>query len=174
MSDELELRIRALPRTIDPPVDLWPGIAAQIGARRRRRRIAMLGGLAAAALALAWVGVRDESQPRSLQSGWDRFAIAAPTPVVAAVPAELIPGEGQLRDAAHELALAYERARPLLDRELLAIYESNLGIVDDAIDRSRAALVDRPEDPQLQRALDRAYRHKLALLRRASSPGGTP
>ena len=75
---------------------------------------------------------------------------------------------------ASELTGAFDRRRPLLDRELLAVYDENLDIVDDAIDRSRAALVTRPTDPHLQRVLDRAYRHKLALLRRASSGEGAP
>ncbi|HWB81542.1 MAG TPA: hypothetical protein VG755_41560 [Nannocystaceae bacterium] len=170
MSDELDARIRQLPRSIDPPADLWPDIAARIESRSRTR-IAFFGVLAAAAIVLVFVGTRSEATARSLQRGWSALAIAPPVPQPTA-PVELFPGEDQLRSAAGELARAYEQRRPLLDRELLAVYESNLGIVDDAIDRSRAALVDRPEDPQLQRALDRAYRHKLALLRRAS--GGAP
>ncbi len=173
---ELDVRIRQLPRTIDPPADLWPGVAARIESRHHARSV-WLGGLAAAALAVLWIGTRADEQARALQRGWAHAPLAiAPAvrqPAVVA-PIELFPGEDQLRVAAGELADAYARRRPLLDRELLAAYESNLGIVDDAIERSRAALVDRPADPHLQRALDRAYRHKLALLRRASSHGGAP
>ena len=170
MNDDLDARIRRLPRSIDPPADLWPDIAARIETRNRSR-IVLIGALAAAAIVLVLVGTRTEETARSLQRGWSSLAIAPPAPQPAP-SVELFPGEDQLRTAAGELARAYEQRRPLLDRELLAVYESNLGIVDDAIERSRAALVDRPTDPQLQRALDRAYRHKLALLRRAS--GATP
>lgn len=172
MNDDLDERIRELPRSIDPPMDLWPGIATRI-ATRDRSRVAWIAALAAAAIVLVWLGTRSEETARSLQRGWSFDAVTMAAPAAEPVaPRELFPGEDQLRDAAGELARAYAQRRPLLDGELLAVYESNLGIVDDAIERSRAALVDRPEDPQLQRALDRAYRHKLALLRRAS--GGTP
>ena len=179
MSDELDERIRKLPRSIEPAEDLWPGISARIQPRRGLSVTRVVALLAAAVLLVwfaTWTDDRVEPQRR------DQVATIAPPPPEltepierpAPAPTELIPGEGQLRSAAGELALAYEQRRPLRDRELLAVYESNLGIVDDAIDRSRAALVDRPEDPQLQRALDRAYRHKLALLRRAAGEGGEP
>jgi hypothetical protein len=98
-------------------------------------------------------------------------APAVPEDVAAPV---LIPGEAELQRAASELAGAFDRRRPLLDRDLLAVYDENLVIVDEAIDRSRAALVGKPDDPHLQRVLDRAYRHKLALLRRASSGERSP
>jgi hypothetical protein len=95
----------------------------------------------------------------------------APTPIEpVATPAftALIPEESNLRAASLALASAYASRRSGLDRTLLATFDDNLGIVDDAIERSRAALTTTPDDPGLQRALDRAYRHKLSLLRRAT------
>ncbi len=184
MTDGRELNdaIRELPRSIDPPADLWPEIAAAIDRRARsRRRAATVGVLAAAAAVSLFVAIdRGRDRAHNLDARWaagiERAAMptAAPTlmpPTAEPAPAlaDLIPGEAQLRLAANELSGAYDRRRPLLDRELLAVYEENLGIVDAAIDRSRAALVERPDDPHLQRVLDRAYHHKLSLLRRASS-----
>lgn len=184
MTDDRDLddAIRELPRSIDPPADLWPEIAAGIDTRARiRRRAATVGVLAAAAAVALFVAIdRGRDRAHDLDARWvaaiERTTTpataptpGAPTPELAPPLADLIPGEAQLRLAATELSGAYDRRRPLLDRELLAVYEENLGIVDAAIDRSRAALVERPEDTHLQRVLDRAYHHKLSLLRRASS-----
>jgi hypothetical protein len=178
---DLDDLIRQLPRSIDPPADLWPDIAARIDTRARARRRATIAGVlaAAAAVALFW-GLRQPDDPvRAIEGEWTT-AMAQPG-ISPSTPNEhpagatvLIPGEDELQRAATELAGAFDRRRPLLDRDLLAVYEENLDIVDDAIDRSRAALVSRPEDPHLQRVLDRAYRHKLALLRRASSEEASP
>ncbi|HET6582913.1 MAG TPA: hypothetical protein VFG69_05695 [Nannocystaceae bacterium] len=188
MSDDHDLddAIRELPRSIDPSLDLWPEIAGRIEARARARRRATIAGVLAAAAALALFVAVDRDRPgaRDLDARW-AAAIEPPAigPVVAPTPAprdepattpDLIPGEAQLRLAANELAGAYDRKRSLLDRELLAVYDDNLGIVDAAIDRSRAALVERPDDTHLQRVLDRAYHHKLSLLRRASSGEAQP
>lgn len=172
---DLDQAIRQLPRTIDPPEDLFPGIRARVDERARARRRGTIAGVLALAAAVAlWVGTVP-ARTSALASSWT-VAVAPEIPAPARLepaPSDLIPGEAQLRGAALELARAFDSRRPLLDRELLAVYEENLGIVDDAIERSRAALVERPADPNLQRVLDRAYRHKLALLRRASSEEGT-
>jgi len=183
MSDDrdLDLAIRQLPRSIEPPGDLWPDIATRIDTRARmRRRMTIAGALAAAAAALLVWNVQRPHHPAHALAGEWTAALTQPSVAPAAAPEPaaqgtiLIPGEDELRRAASELAGAFDRRRPLLDRELLAVYDENLDIVDDAIDRSRAALVTRPADPHLQRVLDRAYRHKLALLRRASSEEMTP
>jgi hypothetical protein len=180
MTDDRDLdeAIRQLPRAIDPPEDLWPAIRTRVDARERSRRRTLVAGVLAAAAAVAlWFAMTPTRAPtHDLVAGWTAAVPEPerPSPPVdrAPEPSDLIPGEAQLRGAATELASAYDRRRPLLDRELLAVYEENLGIVDDAIERSRAALVQHPADPHLQRVLDRAYRHKLALLRRASSEEG--
>src|SRR5688500_12459708 len=57
---DLRWRLRQLPREIEPPHDLWPGIAGRLHpAPRRHSRAAWAGGLAlAASLLLAVVGWR--------------------------------------------------------------------------------------------------------------------
>jgi len=175
---QLDDRIRDLPRSIDPPTDAWPQLAAQIRARAARRRRVPIGvAIAAAVAGGVWWGAGRMPRPADLQPALADAPQVLAVPVVVPTPApapELIPGEGELERAATELARAYDRRRPLLDRELLAVYEENLDIVDAAIERSRAALVERPDDPHLQQVLGRAYHHKLALLRSLPSPEGTP
>jgi hypothetical protein len=186
---ELDALLRALPRSTEPPADLWPEIAASVAARPRgRARVAWAAAAAIAIGTAAWWSSRPtavelpEAAPLVAETASPAIVIegAAPTPVPlepAAVPAftastpaftALIPEESNLRAASLALASAYASRRSGLDRTLLATFDDNLGIVDDAIERSRAALTTSPEDPGLQRALDRAYRHKLSLLRRAT------
>jgi hypothetical protein len=83
---------------------------------------------------------------------------------------ELVPGEREMLHAVGEMHDAYQRRRRSIDPKLVATFDESLMVVDDAIERSRSALVDEPSDLHLQRALGHAYRHKLSLLQRASSP----
>lgn len=76
---ELRRRLKELPRERDPRADLWPGIAARLGAQpvaavATRPRFARLAGLAAA-LAVAVTGA------------WLGFAMRGPADVVARQPA---------------------------------------------------------------------------------------
>lgn len=182
---ELDAMLRALPRSTDPPEDLWPEIAASVGARPRgRSRVAWAAAAAIAIGTAAWWSSRPtpgpEAAPFVAEAARPAIAIEAlPTPVrVEPVAAPeftaLIPEESNLRAASLALASAYASRRGGLDRTLLATFDDNLGIVDDAIERSRAALTTSPDDPGLQRALDRAYRHKLSLLRRATEVERSP
>jgi hypothetical protein len=178
---ELDRALRDLPPTIDPGADLWPEIAARIeSGRGRRRRISLGLALAAAATLVAvWRlaprPVEPEAAPAAAPPTRIAIAPAEPaTPPATAAPADVIAGEQALRAAAGQLASAYDRRRPLLDRALLAVYDENLQIVDAAIRDSRAALVESPDDPALARLLDRAYHHKLALLLRASGERDVP
>lgn len=181
---ELDAWLRRLPRSTEPPGDLWPEIAASVAARPRgRSRVAWAAAAAIAIGTAAWWS----SRPTPLDAP-EAAPIAAEAPEVAAVtpaPARvesiaapeftaLIPEESNLRAASLALASAYASRRGGLDRTLLATFDDNLGIVDDAIERSRAALTTSPDDPGLQRALDRAYRHKLSLLRRATEVERSP
>lgn len=189
---ELDALLRALPRSTEPPADLWPEIAASVAARPRgRARVAWAAAAAIAIGTAAWWSSRPttveppEAAPLVAETASPAIESAAPTPLhvePAAVPARtastpaftaLIPEESNLRAASLALASAYASRRGGLDRTLLATFDDNLGIVDDAIERSRAALTTSPDDPGLQRALDRAYRHKLSLLRRATEVGHT-
>lgn len=185
---ELDALLRALPRSTEPPADLWPEIAASVAARpRRRSRVAWAAAAAIAIGTAAWWSSRPtpsdgpETAPLVAEAAPATIAIEPPAPapvrvepVAAPEFTALIPEETNLRAASLALASAYASRRGGLDRTLLATFDDNLGIVDDAIERSRAALTTSPDDPGLQRALDRAYRHKLSLLRRATEVERSP
>jgi hypothetical protein len=141
-------------------------------------------GLAAAAAFALWWAPADSTGPDADPSA---IAEAEPAPAEAGAEAEaepeagpamadaaLLPGEDDYRAAAAELTQAIEDRRDQLPGELATVYEENVGVVDEAIDHSRAALAADPEDEQLQVLLDDAYRRKLDLLKQvAAIPGRT-
>lgn len=201
LDPELAERLGALPRELDPAHDLWPGVEARLaspltGPTHDRRVIPLwpalaVGLAAAAALALWWVPstpagttgttgttaeIAQASPSRSDVGGGtptrsDADADAGPAP---AEDTLLLPGEQDYRSAAELLAQAIEDRRGELPSELAAVYEDNVGVVDEAIARSRAALARDPEDEQLRALLDDAYRRKLDLLQQvAAIPGRT-
>ena len=168
--DDLRRAVGALPRSIEPPPEVWAGIEHRIR-QRQRWRWALPLGLAAAAVAALGLSMSDPPDPSTLHPAIADLQVPLPTPAVAtpteAPVTDLIPAEAELRKASTELAQAFDARRSLLDESLLAVLDENLGVVDDAIERSRAALAAQPEDEHLRGVLDRAYRHKLALLRTA-------
>jgi len=165
--EELDVMIRALPRSIEPPKDGWPRLAERLEAKKRRRKLLPAALVLAAALALLWSkGTRLGTTPE------DVLDPPRASPRVGATSLgepEAFPGERDLELAARELGRAYEHRRTLLESDLLAVYEANLEIVEAAIERSRAALAERPDDDHLQRVLDRTYHQKLTVLRQASN-----
>ena len=169
--DDLDRLVAGLPRSIEPAEELWGGIEARIQsrehARARRRRVA-LGGAAtlAAAVALAIVvapAASDDPRPAVDEPITISSRPASPPTEPATSPFD------DLEEAAAELTLAFVQRRGLLAQELLAVYDENLGVIDDAIRRSRAALAVEPDDPHLHDVLVQAYRHKLTVLRRATA-----
>jgi hypothetical protein len=168
-NDDLDRAVRRLPRSIEPPPEVWAGIERRIrGAQHRRWAIPVALAVAAAAvLAVVLVPTREA---QTLHPTIARLPDLPQPEPHSPPPVDLIPAESELRAANKDLTDAYNDQRRLLDESLLAVLDENIGVVDEAIDRSRAALVQRPDDEHLRGMLDRAYRHKLALLRRAVGP----
>ena len=79
-----------------------------------------------------------------------------------------LPGEKDYRGA--ELALATELAhhRPGMPARAEAAIDHNLRVVDEAIETTREALREDPDDPELREELDRTWDEKLDLLAMAS------
>ncbi len=150
--------LAALPRSIEPPRDLWQPIAARIApAPRARRHRPLLA--AAAALAL----VAGSSAVTMLV-----MRESAPAPAAVAGVAPTARFEARYIAEAEELGQLLERQRELLAPETVAALERNLAIIDAAIADSRAALAADPSNQELETLLRAGYEQKVALLERAT------
>jgi hypothetical protein len=161
---------RALPHELAPSRDLWGGIAQRIEAARRGRATWWLGLAAAAALVGLSVSLLRHEEPAPA-------SVSAPGPVtVMTVPvsrASLTPNgtnlgaaEQEYERAANELLAALQDRRQSLSPQTLASVESNLAVIDQALNEVRAALGRDPGNKDLTRMLVSAHRKRVDTLRR--------
>lgn len=156
----------ALPRSVVPDADLWPGIRARIGPRpgALRSRVSLpRWALAAAAVLLLALG----STVTVLLSG--RGAGSVPVRAVAS-PSSV---EAEYASASAELLDALDKARPHLSPTTIATIERSLRIIDTALEESRQALAKDPGNEALSQLVVAAWRQKLDLLRRATALGSS-
>jgi hypothetical protein len=177
---ELDPRLReaaaALPKSVEPARDLWPGIEARIREERvvvadfrpwwRRRGVLVA---AAAAVVIVVAGLTG----RVL----DRRGGEAPAPELAEAPRAEAPrgeappvwtnGNAAAYAASRDdvLTLLTERGEEL-DPETVAEIRRNLEIIDEAIANIREALAEDPGNPELEDLLNAGYRRGGATLRR--------
>ncbi len=178
-----------------PAADLWPDIAARIGAGApataapvdlAARRAAKRGGLrerrlsfslpqlAAASIALmvlsagaAWL----VSTPGGrIESPAARSAAGGAT-TVSAVPA-VAPGVANYDAAVAELERVIEERRDELDPATVRAIEENLLIIDRAIAQAQRALSADPVSIYLNEHLTATMRQKLEFLQRAAQMAG--
>ena len=163
----------ALPRSVTPPRDLWPGIAERI--ERGSAWSAFLASwqplaLAAAAAvvigvaALLWNGsgptaVRTVAMPSASPTLRSVTDTGVADPVLAAAARDY-------EQAAGALLEALQRRRAVLPAEVLARVEANLEVIDRALEEVRQALVKDPASPELNRMLVATPRKKVDVLRR--------
>ncbi|MCU0302722.1 MAG: zf-HC2 domain-containing protein [Thermoanaerobaculales bacterium] len=177
--DELEGRRRlaeavsALPRSVAPERDLWPGIAARIEQRRVVRGVfgGRLGDPRRWATAAAAAAVLAVSVTAAYLVGAGRARVAVvepPAPGPAAVQATYGGAADELERARDLLRAGLERRRDELSPETWAVVMDNMAVIDEAIARIETALADDPEDGRLNRQLALAYRRQIDLLQRAS------
>jgi anti-sigma-K factor RskA len=151
---------RALPRRIEPPRELWTGIAARITEQRQpaggtawwRERAFWAGVSAAAATFVLAVGVyrlAGPGQPSRPVQGWG---------VV----------EAGYERATAELARALAFERRQLRPETVALVERNVRLIDAALREARAALAADPGNADLQQLVATAARQKVELLQWAA------
>ena len=167
-------RAGSLPREIDPPTDLWPGIrarmhaprAASIGRALPRRVWVWLAAaavlLVAASSALTTLILRNGDQP--VATGHDERGDGdslGGAPGFRTVSDEY---ERMDRDLAAMLATHREKLQP----ETIAKVERNLAIIDEAISEIRQALAEDPNNRALQQLLKASYGQKAALLQQVS------
>lgn len=152
---------QALPKSVEPASDLWPGIHARLAPRGRGRgRIAMPGWMLAAAAVLLI----------ALSSGITAVLLRPSPGRPAAPPASaLSPLEVQYASAASDLSAELERARRRLAPATVQIIERNLAVIDSALAESRRALAQDPGNAQLERLVIAAWRQKMDFLRRATA-----
>ena len=156
-----------LPRSIEPPRDLWPAISARTGTQvapgstpltRHRPLLAIAAALAliAGSSAVTMLFMRD--------SGPEPGPVTA-APAVPAAPAGF---EARYVAETRELGDLLDRQRDLLAPETVAALERNLAIIDSAIADSRAALAADPSNGELELLLRAGYEQKVALLEQAA------
>ncbi len=178
---ELLALAAALPRSIDPPADLWPDIRTRIRQQpvaaatsvavshrrwdaftRDRRWLAAAVLLIAASSALTMMFT--ESRPDDLARGPDSIAPVAGPPGAAAV--RTVSDEYERLDRDILALLATERGK--LQPETIAKVERNLAIIDEAITEIRQALIEDPGNEALRQLLKASYGQKSALVRQVS------
>jgi putative zinc finger protein len=174
-------RAHALEST-GPAADLWPGIAARIGATPGTRQAARTPGarrfafslpqLLAAGIALM---VLSGGSVWLLRPGSAAMPIASVTGLPAAESGLGTPVSWQRRAAPRydaavadlERVLAEGRGR--LDTTTVRVLEQNLRVIDQAIEQARRAVAADSANAYLNSHLAETMRRKLELLRQAAS-----
>ncbi len=156
-----------------PRHDLWPGVAAAIGAtpaRAPRRLQVSMPVLLAASIALMLLS--GGTVAFLLQSGRGLPSTAqAPTPLPAAPTTTLVRQEGA---RGYDLAISNLEAqlragRPKLDSVTVRVVEQKLEMIDRAIGEAERALATDPASSYLNGHLTETRLRKLDLLRRVAA-----
>lgn len=175
----LLLEARALPESVEPEHDLWPGIRDRVEAERVLqpdfRGASTRKGSWGRRLALATAAVGLMASSSALTLFLTRSSDDAP----AVVPVATTNGgvEDGLRlvgdmergyaSTVEELETMLELRRSELQPATVAVIEENLRIIDRAIEEAGQALAQDPANVDLARTLSSAYRQKVELLGRA-------
>lgn len=152
----LEEQLRALPRAIEPPRDLWPAIAGDMRPARRPRWPLAL----AASLTMATVG--------SLYA-WKvlHAGRAAPPNLPAASEVTSVsfapPQQPAYLQAHAQLERLFRERLQLLRPDTRAKIEANLQIIRTADDNIRRALQDDPSSPMLLELLESNQQQEISL-----------
>jgi hypothetical protein len=167
----------------DPAADLWPGIAARIGAttpssgspvvpltRRTGRRWSFtIPELVAAGIALM---VLSGGAVMMIRPGAAPVAVApSPTPPPSVVPvtASQRGRRGGYDDAVSDLEQVLAQGRGRLDTATVRVIERNLAVIDTAIAQAQRALAADSGNVYLNSHLAATKRRKLEVLRQAAS-----
>jgi hypothetical protein len=174
----------SVPDEGSPPEDLWAGLRAEL----ERRKVASLpfdavrqapappvpipsaarswtrpSWLAAAALVL--IAVSSTVTALVLR----RSAEVAPEVATTTfVPAAVARADRAFAGTLEELEATLTAGRSALAPETIAVLERSLSTINEAIDEARTALARDPANQALADVLQRNYRQKLELLRRAA------
>jgi anti-sigma factor RsiW len=149
--------LAALPRRIEPPADLWRGIAPRLRRAGGARRVMVpVWALVAAALVLV--------------AGSAALTVTLTRPEAPeAAPNAFSAAEARYMQAAVQLSTLYSRRRDSLSPQTRVVLERNLATIEKALGEARDALDRDPANPALEAVVLAAYRQKVDFLQRASS-----
>ena len=168
---ELRDLAAALPRSLEPPRDLWPGIEAQISeakvVRGRFGRRAILAAAAAVVIASSVVTAYFIGRSQTVVVTAESPAVgrSGPSEVLLASFEGL--GVDNYMATRTELLDALEARKHELSADTLDVVMENLLLIDQAMDRIAEALGEEPENEFLMKQLASAYRRQIDLLQRA-------
>jgi anti-sigma factor RsiW len=160
----------ALPRSVAPSRDLWPGIARRVERERAWSRTSR-SPLALAAAATVVVGLAAVLWSGRAPARVRTVEIPAPSPearLVAHGVADpvLAAAERDYEAAAGALLEALRQRQASLQPESLAAVQENLQVIDRALAEVREALARDPSSPELGRMLVATHRKKVDVLSR--------
>ncbi|HWA56523.1 MAG TPA: zf-HC2 domain-containing protein [Gemmatimonadales bacterium] len=156
-----------------PRDDLWPGVAAAIGAAPSRRwrvnvpvPLLLAAGIALMLLSGSTVALllRHPARPGPVAAG---DTTVAPVPVMSAVRDEARGYDLAVRALTQEL----EENSANLDSNTVRIVQQKLAIIDRAIAEAERAVAADPANTYLNGHLNQTRLRKLDLLRRAAAIG---
>lgn len=155
--ERLARLVAELPRSIEPPADLWPGVRSRIAPSRRVswQRWQLAAGLLLVALSsfVTWSLTRRQ---------------VADHPVAAATSLETITSYARASAAVSSALSDPSSALAELSPETRAILERNLAVIDSVIADCRAAVASDSANVALRELLGGAERQRLDLLRQAA------
>ena len=182
---DLEARLRALPRGLEPGQDLWSGIASRVDASkreaaakalraRRASRVRWIGGSAfAAAASIALVlGSVSRLHHRGAGNVAPSGSMAA---VVSTAPPEstplpgtprepIIPEEASYRAALADLGTSFMQNRGNLPPASAKVIDDNVRMLEHAVEATRAALAANPGNQELRAQLRDEYQQEIDVL----------
>lgn len=157
----LDQQLAELPRSIEPPPDLWPQIEAAIRPARRAQSpwpLALAASVlvAAVSVTVTWKLLRARALPNTAST-----APAATQPVTAVSFA--LPQQAAYVEARANLERVFRQRLTLLRPDTRAKIEANLAIIRNANDGIRRALEADPASPLLLQQLQSTQRQELDL-----------
>jgi len=160
----------ALPSSLEPSHDLWPGIAARISGpkvvRGRFVRRALLAAAAALVVVSAVVTAYFIGRSQAVMNvEVPEVAEGGPSEVLLASFEGL--GVDNFQATRSELLKALEARSHELSPETMDMVMENLLLIEQAMDRIAEALGEDPENEFLMKQLAGAYRRQIGLLQRA-------
>lgn len=172
---ELLTHAAALPRSVTPPRDLWPGVAEAIERQQAPSRPRfgvwppVLAVAAAVVVALGAV-LLGRPSPAPVHTvvipGPGRSEGARLHPATVELDPGLAAMESEYQAAAGALMEALQERRGELEPETLARIEGNLAVIDEALAEVHRALEKDPNRPELERMLVSTHRKRVDVLRR--------